>query len=63
MMRLVKVELMHKGLPQGFYIDEINNVTILDLMDGMQPGGDSYRLSVVDMPEETFKALPEFTGF
>lgn len=62
-MRFVKIELMYNDKKQGSYIDKINNVTIADLVDGMEPGSDSYRLSIVEMSDTEFEKLPEFMGF
>jgi len=62
-MRYIKIEAYWKNWPQGSYIDKIENISLADLIDGLAPGDDSYRISVVVMSEEAFKALPEFTGF
>ena len=32
-------------------------------MNDMEPGPDSYRLSIVKMSDTEFKKLPEFKGF
>lgn len=62
-MRFVKIELMYKDKAQGSYIDGIKAVSLADLLDGMEPGTDSYRLSIVEMSAAEFKKLPEFMGF
>ena len=62
-MRFIKIELMYKDKVQGSYIEKFGNVSISALTDGMEPGSDSYRISVVEMEEEEFYELPEFTGF
>lgn len=62
-MQFVKVELMYHDKKQGSYIDRIENIHPIDFMDGMEPGSDSYRLSIVEMSETEFEKLPEFMGF
>ena len=63
MSQFIKVELMCGDRALGSYIDRPKNVNIMDLFDGMRPGEDSYRISVVEMTEEELAALPEFDGF
>jgi len=62
-MRFVKIELLYKDKAQGSYIDRINKVNLVDLLDGMEPGADSYRVSVIEMSKVEFEKLPEFIGF
>lgn len=62
-MRFVKVELMYRDKPQGSYINKINEMSLTDLLDGMEPGTDSYKVSVVEMSEAEHEKLPEFMGF
>lgn len=62
-MRFIKIASMYKNKEQGSYIDKIDNINITDLIDGMELGEDSYKISVVEMSETEFEKLPEFTGF
>ena len=59
--RYVKVKSVAQRSP---YIDEGKNINLLDLLDGSDSGKDEgYLVSIVEMTEEEFKALPEFDGF
>ena len=59
--RYVKVKSIAQ---RSSYIDEGTNINLLDLLDGSYPGEDEgYLVSIVEMTEEEFKALPEFDGF
>ena len=60
--RYIKVKQVTQG---SSYIDDINTTaTLADLLDGAYPGEDEgYLVSIVEMTEEEFKALPEFDGF
>jgi len=63
MPRFVKIELMYGDSCQGGYIDDPENMSITDLIDGLEPGDDSYRISVVEMTKKEKAELPEFVGF
>ena len=60
--RYVKVKSVSQG---SSCIDEINNApNLADLLDGAYPEEDEgYLVSIVEMTEDEFKALPEFHGF
>lgn len=59
--RYVKIKSVAQG---SSYIDEGININLLDLLDGSCSGEDEgYLVSIVEMTEDKFKALPEFTGF
>lgn len=59
--RYVKVKSVAQG---SSYIDIGTNINLLDLLDGSYSGEDEgYIISIVEMTEEEFKALPEFDGF
>lgn len=62
-MKLCKITLLIDGEPQGHYIDHPSG-TVLDLTDNLEPGsGETYLLESVEMTEEEYEKLPEFTGF
>ncbi len=63
MPRFVKIESMYGDSSQGGYIDDPENISITDLIDGLETGDDSYRISVVEMTEKEQAELPEFVGF
>lgn len=59
--RYVKVKSVAQG---SSYIDEDRDISLFDLLDGAYPGeNEGYLVSIVEMTEEEFKALPEFAGF
>ena len=59
--RYVKVKSVAQG---SSYIDTGTNINLLDLLDGSYSGEDEgYLVSIVEMTEDEFKALPEFDGF
>lgn len=66
----VKVKLnegirMVNGKPQiigNSFTDKLENVNVKDLFDGAEVG-DSFLLELVEMTEEEFSFLKEFTGF
>lgn len=51
-----------KSEPDNYYIERPERLRGEDLIGGEEVGG-GYILTVVEMSEEEFKALPEFTGF
>ena len=63
-MEYVKVQVLNEWRSNcgAVYIDEIQNIDCIALMDGCPPG-DGYVLTKIEMTEDEFKALPEFTGF
>lgn len=56
-----EVNWKHKIFGAG-YIDKMDAIGLHDLFDGAGIG-EEYVLELVDMTEEEFNALPEFTGF
>jgi len=60
--RYVKIKSVAQG---SSYIDDIDtDIRLEELLDGAYPGEDEgYLVSIVEMTEEEFKALPEFDGF
>ena len=58
--RYVKVKSIVQG---SSYIDIGTNINLLDLLDGSYSGDEGYLVSIVEMTEKQFKALPEFDGF
>jgi GTP-sensing pleiotropic transcriptional regulator CodY len=44
------------------FTDKLENVNVKDLFDGAEVG-DSFLLELVEMTEEEFSFLKEFTGF
>ena len=63
MSKFTKIELFYGDNPQGGYIDQGRAISIVDLIDSLEPGNDYYRISVVEMTDEELAALPEFDGF
>ena len=63
MPKFVKIELFYGDDLQGGYIDRGGGISLADLIDGLEPGEDYYRISVVEMTDEELAALPEFNGF
>ena len=60
--RYVKVKSVAQGSSCIDKIDDAPNLA--DLLDGAYPGEDEgYLVSIVEMTEDKFKALPQFTGF
>ena len=60
----IKVELLYDGQSQGSYIERPE--TIPDIIKYELEGiaeGDSFKLTKVEMTEQEFSDLPEFTGF
>jgi len=55
----VKIESVDLG---SSYIDRPESIVASDLFDGSEIG-DKYLLTAIEMTEEEFAALPEFTGF
>lgn len=59
--RFVKVKSVAQ---KSSYIDREGNISLSDLLDGQPPGeSDGYLISIVEMTQEEFNALPEFAGF
>lgn len=60
--RYIKVKSVCQG---SYYIDDPDSTcTLSELLDGAYPGEDEgYNVSIIEMTDEEFKALPEFTGF
>ena len=59
--KYAKVKSVYQG---SFFIDEFKNISLVDLLDGCEPGfSDGYTISVVELTEEAFSSLPEFNGF
>ena len=60
--RYIKIKSVAQG---SSYIDKVDEaVNLADLLDGAYPGEDEgYLVSIVEMTEDEFKALPEFDGF
>ena len=55
-----------KSVCQGsYYIDRVDsNINLADLLDGAPVGeDDGYIVSIIEMTEDEFNNLPEFTGF
>jgi len=63
MPHFAKIELFYGDESQGGYIDRGGAISLTDLIDGLEPGNDHYRISVVEMTDEELAALPEFDGF
>lgn len=61
-MKYAKIELFYKNKRQSGYIENPEKISFSGLMDGLEPGDDSYRISVVEMTEEEYEALPEYLG-
>ncbi len=61
MKRYLKVRSVNQ---RTFFIDEIENVKMMDLVYDSFPGeNDGYIISVVEMTEDEFNSLSEFSGF
>lgn len=64
MPKFVQIELFYGDESQGGYVErESRAISLADLIDGLEPGDDYYRVSVVEMTDEELAALPEFNGF
>jgi len=62
-MHLIRITAMHKDKPQGSYIETPGEFDIKSLLEGLEPGEDSYKLEIVEMTLDEYNKLPEFTGF
>ena len=61
MAEFIKIKSVGQG---SSYIDRLEDVSLRDLFDGADTGeGNGYLISLVEMTEEDFGALPEFQGF
>lgn len=63
MKRFIKIKSVSQG---SFYIQSSDEpiMSIVDLLDGAEPGEENgYIVSVVEMTQEQYEALPEFIGF
>ena len=63
MKRFIKIKAVSQGT---FYIQSPDEpiMSIVDLLDGAEPGEENgYVISVVEMTQEQYEALPEFIGF
>ena len=63
MKRFIKIKSVSQGT---FYIQSPDEpiMSIVDLLDGAEPGEENgYVVSIVEMTQEQYEALPEFIGF
>lgn len=62
MPEFIKIQLMENGKSAGSYIERSERVDVADLFDGAAPG-EQYLLTLIEMSEQDYAALPEFMGF
>lgn len=63
MKRFIKIKSVSQG---SFYIQSPDEpiMSIVDLLDGAEPGEENgHVVSIVEMTQEQYEALPEFIGF
>lgn len=60
--RAVKVRHEILGVSYMSRLIDIRGLTIGDMLDGA-PLGEKYTIELLEMTQEEFDALPEFTGF
>ena len=63
MKRFIKIKAVSQGT---FYIQSLDEpiMSIVDLLYGAEPGEENgYVVSIVEMTQEQYEALPEFIGF
>lgn len=60
--KFIKIKSVSQG---SFYIETFDTkLALYDLLDGADVGeDDGYLISVVEMTQEEYDALPEFKGF
>jgi len=58
----LKIEPMDGG---GYLVIDTNSLTALSMLVDLTMGevGDEYKITVIEMDPEEYKALPEFDGF
>jgi len=61
--KFIEIKLFTNNKFQGSYIARTETFSIKDLLDGAEKYADCYCLSVVEMTEEEYEKLPEFTGW
>ena len=61
-MTFIKVTLLENGKPGSSFINREGEIDVSALFDGADVG-EIYQLEKVDITEEEFDNIPEFTGF